>query len=331
MGFQKIGGGSPLQAPPYPITLAAGQTFGLPVGQGGGGQFGGAQFPQIGMGNAFSGQYIVNLGNVSELQVWNTTNQGWIKAAGGSPGDAVTVSADGKNFRIANTSGSPTGATITAAGSGYTNGFYGFDSNGAPLVMQGGTTATPAAPLTITASDGSKWNAIVGGSVNTSIAVSGTVFSSSGGSLAPFGTTLNGQTASGGSGYNQRPQVLFGPPPNQGMQPYVLPQATAAVAAGAITGVTVTYAGAGLLGLPSITIVPAAGDTTAGGAVVGWLAANNNEAGAGTVTAVTIASYGPGVPTGTTPTLTFAPAGATATAVVNAAPAANDTVTLVSL
>jgi hypothetical protein len=327
MGFQKIGGGSPLQAPPFPITLAAGQTFGLPVGQGGGGTFGGAQFPQIGMGNAFSGQYIVNLGTVSELQVYDPSGMIWKTAAHGS----ATVSADGKNFRIANTSGSPTGATITTAGSGYTNGFYGY-KEGQAIQMVAGTQSSPPS-LTVTASDGSTWNVIVGGSVNSTLSVAGTVFASSGGSLAPFGTTLNGMTASGGSGYTRPPMILFGPPPNQGQQPFVLPQATCTVAAGAVATVTVTNQGAGLLGLPSITVVPAAGDVSAGGAVIGWLAANNAEVGNGTVRAMALSNYGP-APPGASPTLTIAGGGGTGAAVtmtVNATAATNDTVTLVSL
>lgn len=328
MGINKIGGGANLQAPPYPVALAAGQTFTLPVGQGGGGTFGGANFPQLGAGNAFSGQYLADLGAVSELQVYNPTQPGWLKVAAAPA--CVTVSADGTNFRIANTSGSPASVAVTAAGTGYTNGFYGFTRDGKPMSMVAGTTF-PSSPLTVTASDGSTWNAIVGGSVSSTIAVTGTVFASQGGQLAPFGTTLNGLTGSGGSGYTRPPLIMFGPPPNQGQQPFVLPTATATVSAGAITAVTVTNPGAGLLALPSITVVPQPGDT-GGGAVIGWAAANNAEVGSGGITSMSLAGYG--TAGAAAPTLTFAGGGgtgaaATVTASENAAAA--DTVVLVSL
>lgn len=328
MGINKIGGGTVLQAPPYPISLAPGQTFTLPVGQGGGGTFGGAQYPQLGSGNALSGQYLANLGTKSELQVYSSTQNGWTTVA--SAPSCVTVSADGTNFRLANTSGSPASIAVTAGGSGYTNGFYGFDKQGKPMSMVAGSVS-PSSPITVTASDGSTWNVIVGGSVNPTISVSGTVFQSANSSLAPFGTTLNGLTASGGSGYTKPPLIMFGPPPNQGMQPYVLPTATCTVAAGAITAVTVTNPGAGLLGLPSITVVPQPGDT-GGGAVLGWLAANNAEVGTGAITSMSLAGYGNSG--GTAPTLTFAGGGGTgaaATVTQSTAAAGADTVTLVSL
>ena len=335
MPINKIGGGSPLQAVPYLLELNATQTFLLPVGQGGSGQFGGAGVPQLGIpGNAFSGQYLVNLGGFSELQVFDQSALTWRKVAGGTTGvtpQTVMVSSDGTNFRVANTTGSPTlNGTITAAGSGATDGFYGWYL-GSPLSIVANTRLTTSS-VTVSATDGSEWNVIVGGSVNSTISVTGTVAASAAGVLAPFGGATGTFAASGGTGYAHQPLILFGPPPNQGQQPYILPQATCTVVGGAIATVTVTNQGAGLLGLPTITIIANPLDLTAGGAKIGWLVANSGEVGAGTMRQIYLAGYG--TSTGTAPTLTISGGGltaATATATQNATAATADTILIVSL
>ena len=67
MPFNKMGGGSGLAGPGYPISLAPGQAFMLPAGQGTVGSFGAVTYPQVGSGNVFTGQYIIGLGLYSQL------------------------------------------------------------------------------------------------------------------------------------------------------------------------------------------------------------------------------------------------------------------------
>lgn len=332
MPFNKIGGGVPLQIAPVQLILAGGENFLLPVGQGTAGAFGTSLYQQLGAG-AFSGQYLVGLGTFSQLDVYDPSQLIWRKIAGGGTagGFAITVSADGVNFRVSNPTGVPLQAgTITAAGSGAVNGFYGYKSGVATNIVNG-SVVTTAGP-TVSATDGSTWNIIIGGSVSTTLSFAGTVYASSATNLATFGTTTGGVTASAGSGYTARPTILFGPPPNQGQQPYILPTAVCTITAGAIATVTVTSGGAGLLALPTVTVIPAPGDTTGGGAVLGWLAANDTQVGSGGVTAFWLNATGA---TGTVaPTLTLAGGGltaATGTAAQNATAATNDTLTLVSI
>ncbi|MBA0087607.1 MAG: hypothetical protein HRJ53_21695, partial [Acidobacteria bacterium Pan2503] len=56
MPFNKIGGGSALAGGTYPLSLAPGQAFMLPAGQGVVGSFGAVVNPQLGSGNVFTGQ-----------------------------------------------------------------------------------------------------------------------------------------------------------------------------------------------------------------------------------------------------------------------------------
>ena len=64
-----------------------------------------------------------------------------------------------------------------------------------------------------------------------------------------------------------------------------------------------TNQGAGLLGLPGIVVIPQPGDTTGGGAILGWIAANNAQVGSGTVTLMWPAYYGVAVTA--VPTFTY--------------------------
>jgi len=227
-------------------------------------------------------------------------------------------SADGVNFRIANTTGCPVGALITAAGSSGTNGFYGYSQFGAgqggAIVIQNGITSLGNSIFTITPSaGGSLWNAIVGGAVNTTIGVSGTLFQN-----GPFSGTGTSVTGSGGSNYTRPPVIAFFPPPNQGQQPYLLPTAVCTISGGAVNAVTVTNQGMGLLGLPGIVVIPQPGDTTGGGAVLGWTSGNSGQVGSGTVLGMWPAYYG----TALTAVPTFTYGGSsnpapTATAIMN--------------
>lgn len=318
MSFNKISGGSAIP-PALPIALAAGDTFMLPVGQGIVGTFGNVATPQLATQNPLTGQYQVFLGNYTTLQVYDQGAQYWRTVAVGSPSSEVqTISADGFNYRLANTTGCPVGALITNAGSGGTNGFYGYQSfgpgQGSQVTIQNGVVTSGNTVFTITPSaGGSQWNAIIGGAINTTISFSGTVYQN-----GPFGGTGTSVAASAGSGYSKPPIIVFYPPSNQGQQPYILPTAVCAISGGAISSVTVTNQGAGLLGLPGIVVIPQPGDTTGGGAVLGWTSGNSAQVGSGTLLAMWPVYYGTALTA--VPTFTFAGTGnpsPSATAIMN--------------
>jgi len=329
MPFNKISGGAQLP-PMLPIALAAGEYFYLPAGQGLIGQFGAISGPQIGSGNPLTGQYALQLGQYSVLQQYDPGLNYWQDVCVSPYSAPCTVSSDGTNYRVANTTGCPVGALITAGGSGGANGFYGYTQGpgdavqpavavGSAITIQNGIVSAGNSVFTITASaGGSLWNAIVGGAVNTTISFSGTVYNGNLGVNNTFGASTGGVTASAGSGYTRPPIIVFTPPPNQGQQPYALPCAVCTISGGAINSVTVTAQGAGLLGLPGVVVIPQPGDITGGGAVLGWLTANAGQVGSGAVTMMWPAYYG--TPLTAVPTFTYGgtsnPA-PTATAIMN--------------
>jgi len=151
MSFNKISGLSSLPAPALPVSLPAGAVFMLPVGQGAPNTFGNVALPQIGTGNPLTGQYIVNQGQYSNLQVYDASLQYWRNLQPAGNQSLITVSADGANYRLANTTGCPIGALITNNGTGLTNGFN-------------TVTVTPSA-------GGSVWNTLVGGAINSTITI----------------------------------------------------------------------------------------------------------------------------------------------------------------
>lgn len=271
MGIQKIGAfGQTFTNPPMAVALAPGERFLLPAGQGVLGTF--AQGPSGAngwTGNTLTGEYMLDVGPFTDLQVYNSVLQVWESYAPFS-GEACTVSSDGNNFSLANTTGCPVGAVITNAGSGLTNGFN-------------TVTVTPS-------SGGSTWNTIVGGAINTTVTIT-----------------------AGGSGYTKAPILVFNPPANQGSIPYILPTAICTISSGAINAVTVTNQGAGLVSAPTITVIPAIGDTTGAGGV---LTVNATLAGSGTLLWMGMATPGTGLTS--VPTFTFSPASSiAATAIMN--------------
>lgn len=314
MPFNKISGGSNIP-PMLPIALSGGEFFMLPAGQGQVGQFGSIASPQLGSNNPLTGQYALQLGQYSVLQQYDQGLNYWQDICVSPYSAPCTISSDGTNYRVANTTGCPVGALITAAGSAGTNGFYGYAqgpgdavqpalSIGAAITIQNGLVTAGNSIFTITPSaGGSLWNAIVGGAVNTTISFSGTVYNGNLGVNNTFGATTGGVTSSAGSNYTRPPIIVFTPPPNQGQQPYALPTAVCTISGGAINAITVTNQGAGLLGLPGIVVIPQPGDSTGGGAILGWIAANNAQVGSGTVTQMWPAYYGVAVTA--VPTFTY--------------------------
>jgi len=312
MGFAKISGQA-FNPPMLNIGMPAGSYFTLPVGQGVVGGFGGVTSPQLATNNSLTGQYLLQLGQYTNLQQYDQGTNNW-QTVQVAPYALFPVSSDGVNYRVVNSTGCPVGAVLTGAGSAGTNGFYGYSQfgqgQGGAIVIQNGVTSLGNAIFTITPSaGGSLWNAIVGGAVSATMAFSGTVFNGNYGVNGAFGASTGGVTASGGSGYTRPPIIVFSPPLNQGAQPYILPCATCTISGGIINAITVTEQGAGLMSLPGITVVPQPGDTTGGGAIVGWVTAQTGTAGlgagtgSGTVLAMWPAYYGTAVTA--VPTFTF--------------------------
>lgn len=150
MAMNKISGQQALLAPTLPMALPAGGIFMLPAGQGIIGGFGSVLSPQLASGNVLSGQYVVQLGLYTVMQVYDQGLQYW-RDVNVAPFSLTTISSDGTNYRIANTTGCPIGALITNGGTGLANGFN-------------TVTVTPSA-------GGSKWSTLVGGAINTTVTI----------------------------------------------------------------------------------------------------------------------------------------------------------------
>jgi hypothetical protein len=164
------------------------------------------------------GNFIVTQGIQTNLQwfdpnglVWRTTQ----------PSDALNwISSDGTNFRLVNMSGVAVGASVTAAGSGGTNGI-GFTATGAAVTF--GAPAVGGALATATG------YAIVGGSV-----------------AAPTITQ-------GGSGFLMPPLLIADPPPVGGIQATAV---GAISSAGVLSTVTMVNVGAGYASTPNWYVIP---------------------------------------------------------------------------
>lgn len=315
MAVNKISGLVNLPGPPVPISLAAGNVFMLPVGQGVVGSWGALTSPQIGINSTMTGQFFVELGLLTNLQVYDYQLYAW-RNVQVAPGQTLFVSSDGTNFRIANTTGSPVGAVITALGSGGTDGFYGYNNQRQAITIQNGVTTTGNTLFTVSTTGGALWNAIVGGQI--SITINFTAAMTYYQNIPWYTAGAPSVTGSPGSGYTAAPNIVFTPPPNQGAQPYILPTATCTISGGAINAVNVVSSGAGLLGLPGIIVVPQPGDTTGAGAVLGWTSGNGTEQNAGKC--VALWPLFPGTAQTSVPSFTFGGTsnpGPTATAIMN--------------
>lgn len=143
MPINKISGGQTLY-PPMTVPLSGGMSYLLPVGQGIVGTFGGSANQGL-TGYTLTGQYIVNLGQFCDLQTYDSNLQYWRTVTPAKTG-FLTISSDGTNFRIVNTTGCPVGALITG--------------------MTGGTPAAGLNSQSVVASaGGSTWNALFGGAL----------------------------------------------------------------------------------------------------------------------------------------------------------------------
>ena len=264
MPFNAIGTGQNFLDPTSTsaVSLVSGQVYNLP-----------------------SGQYIVSPGPLTFVQWYDPITTLWRNLSTVTNSPSFILPSDGSNYRLANLTGTVVGASVTNAGTGYTNGLY--YPPGVPIpananaVVQAGTAAAPS--VTFAAGGGSvlaQGNVIVGGAINTTIAIT-----------------------AGGASYTRAPVLFIQNPPAGG----VPATATCTISAGAINAVTVTNAGAGYVTAPIVTIVNHPQDTTGNGGV---LTVNATLAGSGTITAITVPANGVGHTS--VPAITFSPASTSA-------------------
>ena len=252
MGQNIIGYGVKTVANPAAlISLVSGQTYVIP-----------------------SGQYQVVPGAYTFMQWYDPTTQIWRPAQTVTQSDSFVISSDGYNYRLANLTGTVVGASLTNAGTGYTNGIF-------PAGTGLGTAASPT--CTFAAGGGTvlaQGTLIVGGVINTTVAIT-----------------------AGGASYTYAPSLIISAPPAGG----VPASATCTISGGAINAVTVTNAGAGYTSAPTISVVRHSLDTTGSGGV---LTVNATLAGSGTITAITVPNNGANM--NAVPAITFTPASTTA-------------------
>ena len=272
------------------ITLAAGQQLVIPAGI-----------------------YTVVPGAYTSLQWLDPVSGLWRSINADTSEQPIVVDSDGGNFRLANLTGTPVGALITNAGTGYLNGI--------------GTAATG---VTITPSAGvSSWVPVVGGAINSTVILT-----------------------SGGTNYQYPPVLVIGAPPQGGIQASatctisagainavtvtnqgagyrtapsitVLNDSRDTQGSGAVLAVNPTLAGSGTLtamypsnpgnpvtAVPTFTFAPAS--TTAATAVMNFV-----------VTGLTVTGGGVAVPAGSTGM--FMPITVAGTRAANTAGPINDT------
>ena len=225
-----------------------------------------------------AGNYLLQAGQYSNLQTWDQSSYTW-RFLTGFDSVPYMVSSDGTNFRVCNTTGGVVGAVVTNVGSGYVQGFYGFNALGvAVTIINGATTAGNPYLIATPSAGGATFNTFVGGGVSA---------------IATPNVAAGNVNSFAGTGYTQAPIVIITPPSNQGAQPFIPATATAVITAGGIVGaITVVNQGAGYVGPPTVTFVNATGDTTGAGAFVTSNTTSITMTVVTTVQAITVASPG---------------------------------------
>ncbi|MBU6232197.1 hypothetical protein KGP36_06140 [Patescibacteria group bacterium] len=196
------------------------------------------------------GKYFIDIGLYSAIQVNDPVSGVWRTLP--TTGQTQFVDSDGVNYRVANLTGCPVGATVTTAGSGYTAGV----------------------PAVTVSAGGSTWRAVLGGAVSTTTTVTA---AGSGYTLAPLvyippppagglqatavavlsGGTVGSLTVTNqGAGYSTAPVPVILPNPldtNLG----VITNATATTAltgTGMVTGIVCLTPGTPQTGAVTLTV-----------------------------------------------------------------------------
>jgi hypothetical protein len=222
-----------------PIALAAGASFVIPAGQ-----------------------WFLNLGGFSFLQVYDPILGGW-RTMGSQGNDNKAVLSDGQNFRVANLSGCMVGAIVSNVGSGYTS---------APTVTpSSGTTA---------------WRAIVGGAINSTVTVTtaGAGYNyppvllfdppPAGGVQASAVATVSAGAISAvtvidqGAGYVTAPNITVIPDPRDTITTQAVLTVNATLAgSGTVTAVICTDHGAPVSAVPTLSFAGGGGSSAAATAI----------------------------------------------------------------
>lgn len=242
-----------------------------------------------------AGRWNIKSGRYTSVQQYDSILGIWKNiGAGGVAAPIEAVFSDGVNYRLANQTGAPVGAVVTAGGTGY----------------------NPAAPPLFTPSaGGSIWRAIVGGAVATAVAISNggvnyvyppTVLFSSpppgGVPAAGYATLTNGAVSAitvtdQGAGYNTPPTVTFVNDPREGQNG--LGSGTGAAAVPTLTGagtvtalVCVDHGQGGQTAVPTLTVSSGAATAVA---IMCWsitaYAVSTTTAGSGYAAPVVISAY----------------------------------------
>lgn len=179
------------------------------------------------------GEYTLTTGDQTVLQWWDPINQIW-RVVGAPNTQMIMLSSDGYNYRLLNASGIVTGALITNAGSGATNG-VGATATGVAISFGSAPTNGVAATA----------YPIVGGSISSTITIT-----------------------QAGTGFVQAPLIVIDPPSTPGG---IQATAVCRISAGAIAAVTVINTGAGYTAVPNVYVIPQLGSY--GGGPSGGVAA----------------------------------------------------------
>lgn len=223
-----------------------------------------------------AGDYIVSSGKYSMVQCLDPVSGTYYPY--NQTGAADYIHSDGQNFRVANLTGCPIGAVITAAGSGY---------------VQASTAVNASA-------GGSVWQPIVGGALNTTVSIAA---AGSGYTLPPlvligapanpgvqatgYATIASG-TVSGvtltnqGAGYASAQTITLYPSPNDPNYGSVTAGTAilSTTGAGQVTAVLCTNNGAPQTTAPTLTI-SGVGTSASATATMCWTAASLSITGAG--------------------------------------------------
>ena len=261
-------------APTAEITLAAGQALPIPPGD-----------------------WIINVGPYTFVQYLDPVTATW-QGFTSEPG-VNYVHSDGQNHRIANLTGCPIGAIVTAAGASY---------------VAGSVTVVPSA-------GGSTWQAIVGGALNTSMSIvsAGASYTVPPLVLIPAppspgvpatavaviasGTVSSITVVNQGAGYSTAPSITVLPSPYDPNFGIITNASVAATltGSGSVTAVLCTGNGAPLTAAPTLTISGGNGSATAT-ATMCWTgtALAITTAGGGYASASALVTMAGGLPTAST-------------------------------
>jgi hypothetical protein len=250
--------GAPIDSPSNRITLAGGETLPLPAGD-----------------------WYITLGNYLILQFLDPVTGIWAAGAAAAwTGSIQFIKSDGFNVRIANLTGCPLNASVTAYGSAY---------------VQASTT------VAVTGGGGSTWQPIIGGQIGT---------------VSTF--SVNIPTV--GGGYGVAPILLIPPPPPAANNPNGVGGVPATgyviISSGTLSSVVLTNPGAGYPVAPTPVVVTNPTDPNISSGITQGAVAFSLT-GSGSLTAVLCTNNGAPLANPANITLTVSGVGTNATAVAN--------------